>query len=269
MSDLDPLTLLPAEVPLLLSVPHAGRAVPHALMPRLTEAALTGIDTDWHLDRLLNMMPALGVGVVAFQASRLVIDVDQPAGSAALCPMASHGGVPFYLPGQQPQPTEIGQRRASLWQPYHDGVTLALASMQQRFGIAVLLDVHSVRAAHHGGADISLLASQSTAAPSLLGKLTDGVAELTANANLRARVDVQAEPSFALRQHARPTQSIHCLRLNLSQDLYMEEAPPFRFRRDLATRLEPVLIGVIRTILDWARLQSPAIPRRQRAYSPA
>jgi N-formylglutamate deformylase len=269
MAPLSPLTLLSADVPLLLSIPHAGRALPQEVVPRLADGAITGLDTDWHLDRLLNIAPALGVGVAAFQVSRIIVDVDQPAGSPALCPHMSHGGVPFYLPGQQPSSNEIDQRRATLWQAYHDGVAVALRAMQQRFGLAVLIDVHSVRSTHHGGADISVQASPATSAPSLLGRVTDGLAQLCARADLATRLDTHAQTGFTLQHHARPTLGVHALRLNLSQDLYMEEAPPFRFRRDLAVRLEPMLIGLIRHVLDWVQLQNATAPARPMAYSPA
>ena len=270
MSDLSPVTpppvtVLSADVPLLLAVPHAGRALPGDLLPRLTEAGLTGLDTDWHLDRLLNMAPALGIGVVAFQASRMVIDVDQPVGAVNLCPVSTHGDVPFYQPGQAPSADETEHRRATLWQPYHQGLAMALAAARRRFGGVVLLDVHSVRSLHHGDADISIAANSEMVAPALTARLLTQLQHVHANHGLRTRLDLDEPPGFTARHHAQPTLGVHAVRLTVSQALYMEEAPPFRYRRDLASRLEPVLIGLFKVILDWARLTQirPLAAQRQ------
>ena len=45
-------TLERGSAPLLLSLPHAGRAIPPDLRPRFVERALGVEDTDWHLDRV-------------------------------------------------------------------------------------------------------------------------------------------------------------------------------------------------------------------------
>ena len=47
--------------PLLLSIPHAGTALPATLRARLSPAARSLPDTDWHVDRLYAFAESLGL----------------------------------------------------------------------------------------------------------------------------------------------------------------------------------------------------------------
>jgi len=73
----------PGETPVLISLPHVGTDIPLDIAERMTDAAHEVSDTDWHLDRLYNFAPALGVGFLAATQSRYVIDLNRdPMGHA-------------------------------------------------------------------------------------------------------------------------------------------------------------------------------------------
>src|SRR5262249_45673197 len=148
-------TLHAGEAPLVISVPHAGIEVPPALAARLTPLALQFPDTDWHVHRLYDFAPVLGVTMIVARQSRYLIDLNRPpddtalysaAAQTGLCPTHTFAGEPLYRDGTtELPPAEIEQRRAQYWQPYHDALAQLLADTRRRHGYAMLLDAHSIR----------------------------------------------------------------------------------------------------------------------------
>ena len=93
----------PGETPVLISLPHVGTDIPLDIAKTMTDAAHEVADTDWHLDRLYNFAPALGVGFLAATQSRYVIDLNRdPKGHALyrggdnteLCPTSAFDFLP-------------------------------------------------------------------------------------------------------------------------------------------------------------------------------
>ncbi len=72
--------------PLMVSMPHVGTDVPAALAARMTPAALTLADTDWHLPRVYDFLDALDATVLVATHSRLVIDLNRPPTGESLYP---------------------------------------------------------------------------------------------------------------------------------------------------------------------------------------
>ena len=52
--------LVTGTAPLLVSMPHLGMLIPEELRGDYVPRALDAEDTDWHLDRLYDWLPALG-----------------------------------------------------------------------------------------------------------------------------------------------------------------------------------------------------------------
>jgi len=46
------------------------------------------------------------------------------------------------------------------------------------------------------------------------------------------------------------------VQLELSQITYMDEKPPFRYRAELAGKIEPTLKRVLEALLEWARAKA-------------
>jgi N-formylglutamate deformylase len=230
-------TLLPGDSPLIISVPHAGTAVPQELAPRLTPMALALPDTDWHVARLYDFAPDLGASMLVARYTRYLIDLNRPPDDAALysaaaktglCPAHSFSGEPLYRDGaEQLAAAEIDSRRAQYWQPYHDCLRAQLDATKREFGYALLLDAHSIR----------------SMVPRLFpGRLPDvnvgtydgrscGSALREA---LRTRLAVQPRFSHVMdgrfkgghitRHYGQPDQKIHALQIELAQSGYMDES---------------------------------------------
>ena len=51
-------------LPLLVSMPHVGTQLPPELAARMTPAARTVADTDWHLPRLYDFLQGMGASLL-------------------------------------------------------------------------------------------------------------------------------------------------------------------------------------------------------------
>src|SRR5262245_54686886 len=71
-------------LPLLISVPHAGTAVPDEIARTFTRSGLELPDTDWYVDRLYGFAEELGASVIRASVSRYVVDLNRGPDSASL-----------------------------------------------------------------------------------------------------------------------------------------------------------------------------------------
>src|SRR4051794_9470276 len=131
--------------PLVIDVPHAGTHVPDAIALRLTSAARTLADTDWHVDRLYAFARSTGATVCVATHSRYVVDLNRdPAGVALypgadnpeLCPTRSFANEPLYRPGEAPGSAEIAARAATFFAPYHAMLAAEIERVRARHGYA-------------------------------------------------------------------------------------------------------------------------------------
>ena len=149
----DTFTLWRGTGPLLVSVPHAGTAIPDDLRAAFVPRALATEDADWHLEKLYDFVRERGASLIVPRLARYVIDLNRPpdnapmypgANNTELCPTRFFSGEPLYREGQAPDAAEVQRRRARYWQPYHDALEAELARLQAAHGHAVLFDGHSI-----------------------------------------------------------------------------------------------------------------------------
>ena len=55
------------------------------------------------------------------------------------------------------------------------------------------------------------------------------------------------------RRYGRPDERVHALQLEMCHATYMDEAPPFGLRPDLAARVQPVLRALLEAVVKAAR----------------
>ena len=264
----------PGSTPLLVSMPHCGTWLPPELRPRLTEAAQTLPDTDWHVDRLYDFAAGLGAGVLRATHSRYVIDLNRPPDDRPLYPGASNTELvpttlfdegPVYRPGAVPDAAEIAERRTRYWRPYHDRLAAELAALRERFGVALLFDAHSIRSVvprFFAGRlpDLNLGTGDGrSAAADLTASLVEVVSEAeTYSAVLNGRF----KGGYITRTYGRPAENIHAVQLELAQVTYMDEDPPYGFREDKAATIRPVLRRLLEAMLAWASQRAVDRPAR-------
>ena len=258
------ISLYRGTAPLVVSLPHCGRALPGELRARLVDAALAVPDTDGHLERLYGFVRDAGASLIVPRLSRYVIDLNRPpedapmypgANNTGLCPTRAFTGEPIYRPGQEPDAAEIARRRDAYWRPYHDALAAELERVRARHGHAVLFDGHSIKSElpwlFEGRlADLNLgSAGGASCAPSLRAALA-GV--LTAQARFSHVVDGRFKGGHITRHYGRPREGVHAVQLEMAWRCYCaDEARPEDWSDAAAERVRPLLRTLVATMIGW------------------
>lgn len=231
--------------PVVLSVPHAGRDYPAALQAaiRVPLEALAILE-DRHVDRVA--IAAHGAESLFIQRpARAWIDLnraeqerdpklDEGADARAL-PGASaklRSGLGL-VPRRVAQVGDIWRRRLSAadvaarieadYRPYHAAVASALASAHARFGVAVLLDIHSMPPLGAIGEAAQIVFGDrfgKAAAARFIGRL-EGEASA---AGIAHALNSPYAGGHILDRHAAPARGIHAVQIEFDRRLYLDDA---------------------------------------------
>lgn len=242
-----------AELPLLVSVPHTGEAVPADVAERFASDRIRELpDTDRHLHRLYDFVPGLGATLLCARFNRFVVDLNRPATGEALypgrdetglVPTSSFGSEPIYRQGTEPDADEVRERVVRYWQPYHDCLTAELGRIRERFGYALLWDGHSIRSRVPRFFDGELpgLMLGDALGTSAAPELSAAVVAVHRASGISCRANDPFRGGFITRNYGDPARGVHALQLEMSQRLYMDEDPPFSWAEERARALQPVL----------------------------
>ena len=169
-------------MPVLVAVPHAGRAYPAAVTGRMRDAGLAQLRLeDRYVDRLgVAIARETGAALLVAHAPRALMDLNRaeddidwdmieggrpegvhrtPTGQNGNARARSGLGlVPRRLPGSgeiwrgRLSQSELAARIAGIHQAYHETLSAQLARIRDEWGAALLIDLHSMpplRAAEH------------------------------------------------------------------------------------------------------------------------
>jgi N-formylglutamate deformylase len=256
-------TLHRGDTPLLVSIPHAGTALPMDQHARYVPRALEVEDTDWHLDQLYGFVRDLGASLIVPGYSRYLIDLNRPpddapmypgANNTELCPTHFFTGDPLYQPGHAPQAPEIERRRVLYWRPYHDALAAEIERLRAHHGHAVLFEAHSIRsvvpwlftgtlpALNLGCAD------GRSCAPGLRAALAQ---RLQAQTTYDHVIDGRFKGGYITRHYGQPARGVHAVQLEMCMRCYMNEAPPFAIDPARAASIRPLLQALVETMIAW------------------
>ena len=235
-----------AALPVLISVPHAGRDYPAALpeMTRLGMPQLLPLE-DRYADLMLADAVAEGAQAIVCHVPRLLIDLNRdvrefdPAmieGDAGAVPLASakvRGGlglVPRKVRGgeiwrHKLPASELHLRIADIHRPYHAALADRLAVMKQRFGVAVLLDLHSMPpVVDRSGEGAPQIVIGDRFGRSAHGRFTArALAELEA-AGYATSVNVPYAGGHILDRHGSPGGGVHAIQIEIDRRLYLDSS---------------------------------------------
>ncbi|MEP7329489.1 MAG: N-formylglutamate deformylase [Betaproteobacteria bacterium] len=249
--------------PLIIDVPHAGTELPAALRPRLTPQALAVPDTDWHVDRLYAFARESAITLLCATQSRYVVDLNRdPTGAALyagadnteLCPTRTFANEPVYVEGAAPTRAEVAARVDAYFTPYHAVLAGEIELIHARYGYVVVLDGHSIRgevprffAGHLP--DLNLGTADGASCASQLQR--DAANVLGAATTFSHVENGRFKGGYITRHYGKPAQGIHALQLEVAQDCYMDEAPPYRYDEARAADLIAVLCALTVTLQAW------------------
>lgn len=224
------------QVPIIVSVPHAGTEIPTTLLDQYDPEMIRAIDdTDWFVDQLYDFVSDLGIKMIKAKYSRWVIDLNRTADSTplyndgrvitALCPTTNFNDKPIYL-GDGPDQEEINRRISSYYYPYYDQIRLELTKLQRQFRHVLFFDAHSIRQFVPG--------IRAEKFPDLiLGDADENAADTTL---IRAATEVLGATDYSFshnhpfkggnltRTFGQPKKNIHALQLEMAKTVYMDDS---------------------------------------------
>lgn len=233
----------PPASPIILSVPHAGREYPMALRAalRVPLAAATVLE-----DRYIDAVALAAHGAEALfvqRRARAWIDlnrseqerdpaIDEGATWTAL-PLASaklRGGlglVPRRIAGagelwrRRLDADDVAARIRDDHRPYHAALSHALSAARQRFGTAVLLDIHSMPSL---GPERARIVIGDRFGRSAAARFVTAVEAVAVRHAIPVALNVPYAGGHILDTHAAPARGIHALQIEFDRALYLDPA---------------------------------------------
>ena len=226
--------------PVVLSVPHAGRDYPLPLRAALRTPLLSLLPLeDRHADTLGLAARGAETLLIANRA-RAWIDLNRaeherdpridegatpiPEGAMSLKLRSGLGLVPRRAGGadlwrRRFADEEVRQRIERDHRPYHAALKTELAAARDRFGVAVLLDIHSMPPLASGGARVVIGDRFGrSAAARFIGRI-EGVAHA---AGVRTAVNTPYAGGHVLDRHADQAANIHAIQIEIDRSLYLD-----------------------------------------------
>ena len=227
------------DLPVLLSVPHAGREYPDWLVA-LASAGKSSLTTleDPLVDRLVWRALQRGCGAVIARTPRAAVDCNRAEDEVdpsvidgvrrGRVSARARGGLGI-VPARTPQHGYLWRRAISLKQlderlsqahrPYHEAIEAQLGLLIDRFGCALLLDCHSMPPPPAGVPPIVFGDCRGRTADPWISVDAMGISR-------RSGFDAGLNDPFAgghvIERHARPENGVHAIQLEIDRSCYLD-----------------------------------------------
>ena len=277
----------PSAIPVLIAVPHAGRAYPSPLLARMRNPSWAALRLE---DRYVDLLgeaiaAATGATLLTAHAPRAMIDLNRSADDVdwemfgrrnedvgSYTPgrraRSGLGLIPRRLPGvgelwkQRHEEPELTARIAGIHEPYHAGLSQELIALRDRWGAALLLDLHSMPPlpGRLGQQQAEFVVGDRFGA-SCHGGLIASAFSHFAEARRPAAHNRPYAGGYVLERHAAPARAIHAFQLEIDRSSYLDShlaeiGPGFAGIVDL-------LVGLVRRLAaDVALLGEAGAPAR-------
>jgi N-formylglutamate amidohydrolase len=256
-------------LPVLLSVPHAGRDYPQWLldMARGGRKSLQALE-DPLVDRLVWRAMSHGLGAVIARSPRALVDCNRaedeidPAiireaspgrrtsararGGLGIVPSrtAAHGHLWRHAIGS----AELERRLCQVHRPFHSAIETVLDELIDRFGCALLLDCHSMPPP--AGCDASVVFGDrcgQSAAPWVISH----ACRIAEQAGFVAAANDPFAGGHVLERHAAPERGIYALQIEIDRRCYLTPAgEPGEGFDQMALLIESVALELGQTVLE-------------------
>ena len=259
--------------PLVLNSSHSGRDYPQRFleMTRLDHLSIRQSEDAW-VDELFGRAPHLGVPLLRAHFPRAYLDVNREpweldpamfveplserfnttsprvaAGLGTLARVVAENK-PIYR--ERLTLDDARMRIEGIYQPYHATLQRLLSEAMASFGVAILIDCHSMprlsRSGDRPAPDVVLGDRYGTACAA---GIIDLVETVFAGAGLKVARNRPYAGGFCTRAYGRPQHGVHAVQIEISRHLYMNEVTlakhdGFAAMRQIADRLTLALLGL-------------------------
>jgi N-formylglutamate amidohydrolase len=265
-----------AATPVVISVPHAGRDYSPDLLAasRVPRETLQLLE-DPYVDQLVQQAVMGGVQALIATVPRAEIDLNRseneldpamvfpPPAKAAAPSLRTRSGlglVPTRVSGagsiwrNRVSAEEIARRVETVYRPYHQCLSIMLEAARKRFGLAILLDCHSMPGKPAGASNQVVFGDRhgSSAAPYLVKTLVN----TARSQGFSTACNVPYAGGEITRRHGKPRAEIHAIQIELDRGLYLTpdcRTPGMGFERTAS------LLARMTDALTEAALSRPSI----------
>ncbi len=241
---------MPGEVttPVVVASPHSGRVYDRAfLASTVLDAEGIRSSEDAYVDLLLRSVPGLGAPLLTAELPRAFLDLNRAAGEMdpAVVAGVPRGTInPRITSGLGVIPRVVAQGRAiysgkiseaearrridEVWHPYHDALRGLLDAAHARFGLAILLDVHSmpheaIEGAGPRGQTPEIVLGDRFGG-SAAGWITEALEEVFADLGFRVARNAPFAGAYMTQAYGRPDRGRHAVQIEIDRALYLDEA---------------------------------------------
>ena len=241
----------PSALPLLIAVPHAGRAYPGSLIERMRHPRFAALKLeDRYVDRLgEHIARETGAALLVAHAPRAMIDLNRatedvdwemfarghpdPVGSytPGMRVRNGLGLIPRRLPGlgelwkRRHDHEDLASRIDSIHEPYHTCLSETLTGLRDRWGAALLLDLHSMPPlGFRGGQPAPDFVLGDRFGASCSGALVGSCFGYFAEMRRGAAHNRPYAGGYVLERHADPAAGVHALQVEIDRSSYLDAA---------------------------------------------
>lgn len=250
--------------PIVFNSPHSGRVYPPRFlaMTRLDHLSIRQSE-DAFVDELFSRAPHLGAPLLRAHFPRAYLDANREpweldptmfieplsdrfntnsprvaAGLGTLARVVAENK-PIYR--ERLTIEDARMRIEGIYHPYHAALQKLLSEALGSFGVAVLIDCHSMpRIGRHGERATPDIVLGDRYGTTCAGSLIDLVETVFTTAGLRVARNRPYAGGFCTRSYGRPQHGVHALQIEISRHLYMNETT-----LEMHSGFEP-----LRTIID-------------------
>ncbi len=259
----------PSAIPVLIAVPHGGRAYPGALLERMRNPGFAALRLeDRYVDRLGEAIArATGAALLVAHAPRAMIDLNRatddvdwdmfglrgPDRVGSYTPgkraRSGLGLIPRRLPGigelwkRRHDESDLTDRIERIHEPYHSCLAEVLADLRSRWGAALLIDLHSMPPlSRHGGQPPPEFVVGDRFGAACQGGLVGATFSFFSEMRRGAAHNRPYAGGYVLDRHAEPRKGIHAFQLEVDRSSYLdarlaEPGPGFAAMVDLLAGL--------------------------------
>jgi len=268
---------LAPRVPVLFTSAHSGQIYPTDFVAasRLDPAGLRRSE-DSFVDELFDIAPRVGAPLLRARFPRAFCDPNREKWE--LDPTMFAESLPHWVNTKSPRVgaglgtvarvvasgemiyrtklsfPEVQNRIEHCWQSFHDALAAEIAAIRARFGIALLIDCHSMPRSSQSRADRADIVIGDAHGTACAAELVRVAEERLQSLGFRTRRNDPYAGGYITRHYGRPREGVHAMQLEICRSLYMNESNFTRASdfEDVRGRLGQFATDIVRQVAAMA-----------------